>query len=374
MTDQTTALLAGVRVLDLSQYLPGPYATQLLADMGAEVVKVEPPAGDPMRFLDQPAESDRGSPVYRAINAGKTVINLNLKEEADRVVLRDLVARADILLESFRPGVMARLGFSPDDLRGMNARLVHVALSGWGQTGPYAARAGHDINYLALAGGLAATGTADEPVAPFPPTGDMASGMMAALSALGGLLRTRATGEGCFLDVSIMETALSWQSFGLAAAAGGAPIQRGQSLLSGGAACYHLYRTADDRWLSVGAIEAKFWQLFCDTLQHPEWAARQHEQPMPQTGLIGAVQAVIAEQSLDHWCDVFRDVDCCVEPVLDWHEIAHHEHIAARSQIDASGDIPAALIGLRIDGNAPVPRRPVRSLGAPAVLAAWQGD
>ena len=207
--------LRGCRVLDLSQYLPGPYATRLLADFGADVIKIEPPGGDPMRsfiFLDV----DGLSPLYKQINAGKTVVRLDLKSESGRSRFTELVKVADVLLESYRPGVMERLGFSTAHLRALNPRLVHCTLSGFGQDGPAGQRAGHDLTYMALSGMLHHTGTQETPVIPFPPISDYASSQQAVNLILAALLRRERQGEGCIIDTSIFETVLSWQSFGQA--------------------------------------------------------------------------------------------------------------------------------------------------------------
>ncbi len=187
--------LQGVRVLDLSQYLPGPFATQILADLGAAVLKVEPPAGDPMRrflLLDK----DGLSPWYKQVNAGKQLLRLDLKNAAGRRMLEELVALADVLLESYRPGVMERLGFGPERLRQLNPRLIHCALSGFGQTGPYRLRGGHDITYVALSGMLDLTGTVETPVVPFPPLCDYAGGKQAATAILAALLRRETLRQG----------------------------------------------------------------------------------------------------------------------------------------------------------------------------------
>ncbi len=242
MLDDT---LQGVKVLDLSQYLPGPYATRLLADLGADVVKVEPPGGDPMRsfiFLDD----DGLSPLYKQINAGKTVLQLDLKSDCGRASFTELVKAADVLLESYRPGVMERLGFGPGQLRALNPRLVHCAISGFGQEGPASQRAGHDLTYMALSGMLHHTGTTEIPVIPFPPVSDYASGQHAAGMILAALLRREKGGEGCFIDTSLFETVLSWQSFGQAAAGRADSVMKpGHGLITGGVACYQIYRTAD---------------------------------------------------------------------------------------------------------------------------------
>lgn len=360
------ALLTGVRIVELAQYLPAPYGTQILADLGAEVIKIEPPGGDPMRHLDQDGEGD--SAVYKAINAGKFVARLDLKTADGATQARDLISRADILVESFRPGTLDRLGLGHDVLIAANPKLVHVALSGWGQTGPYAHRAGHDINYGAIAGAFAATGTEERPVAPFPPTSDMASGMMVAIAALAGIHNAARTGQGGFFDLSIMETTLAWQSFGLAEAAAGKPIKRGAGLLSGGAACYQFYQCADGGWLSVGALEAKFWAGFCNAFDRPDLIPRQYEKPFPQQALIDEVATIIATRSRDDWMAVFEQVDCCVEPVLDWGEMGSHPQIAARGQMTGDGPLTA----LKLGRNGVDSRHAVREINEATLNNLWR--
>src|SRR5262249_50793663 len=180
--------LHGVRALDVSQFIPGPQAALHLADLGADVVKVEPPGGEPMRGFP-PLDPDGISAPYKLMNCGKTVVDLDLKSETGKDAFADLIRAADVLVESYRPGVLDRLGFGRAELERLNAGLVHVALTGFGQTGPYRARAGHDINYMALAGGLAASGTAEHPVAAYPPTADHAGALHAALAAGAAPLR-----------------------------------------------------------------------------------------------------------------------------------------------------------------------------------------
>ena len=366
--------LRGTRVLDLSQYLPGPFAAQLLADLGAEVVKLEPPAGEPMRALG-PIDSDGLSAFYKLVNAGKTVVRLDLKSEAGAAALRDLVAVADVLVESFRPGALAKLGFGPDALKALNPKLVHCALSGYGQTGPYALKAGHDIDYMALGGGLATSGLSDQPIAAHPPTADYASGMQAALAVLGALLRRARLGEGAFLDVSLMETVLAWQPLTLTAALrNGHESVRGASLLNGGAACYRLYRTSDGRFVALGALEPKFWEAFCRALGREDWIARQGE-PLPQHSLIVEVVDLIGSQPLAHWEDLLAEVDCCFQPVLDPTDVPSHPQIAARGLVQAT-DGPEPLVEVAfaalLNGTAAAPRAPLAELEVEALLSDWR--
>ena len=371
--------LAGIRVLDLSQYLPGPYAGQILADLGAEVVKVEPPAGDPLRRVP-PLDGDGISAFYKLVNAGKTVVRIDLKQAAGKAAFLGLVDRADALIESFRPGALARLGLGAEALRARNPRLVHCALSGYGQTGPDALKAGHDINYMAMAGGLASSGTARRPVGAHPPTADFASGMQAALTVLAALLgRERGGqggGQGATIDTSISETVLAWQSLALTAAGRpGGEAARGLGRLSGGAACYQVYRTADGRFVTLGALEAKFWANFCRALGREDWIER-HWEALPQTALIAAVAEAIAARPLAAWQALLAGVDCCYQAVLEPAEVLEDPQIRARGLLRATpGPEPRVEVAFPalFDGAPPVPRAPLEERAAEDLLAAWDG-
>ncbi len=365
--------LQGLRVLDLSQYLPGPYAAQILADLGAEVVKLEPPEGDPLRRLG-PRDSDGISPFYKLINAGKTVVRLDLKSDAGKAAFAGLIPCADALVESFRPGALARLGFGPAALEVLNPNLVHCALSGYGQSGPYAQRAGHDINYMALGGGLATSGTADRPVVAHPPTADYASGMQAALATLAALLRRERWGGGAFLDVSIAETVLAWQALTITAALRGEQeTRRSAALLNGGAACYQVYRTGDGRFVTLGALEAKFWAAFCRAAGREDWIDRQWE-PLPQRQLIVEVWELIASRTLDEWLSVLAGVDCCFEAVLAPAEVPAHPQVQARGlarRQDGRQPIFEVLFPALLNGEAAPPRQRWREAEAEEVVARW---
>jgi crotonobetainyl-CoA:carnitine CoA-transferase CaiB-like acyl-CoA transferase len=363
--------LAGIRVLDLSQYIPGPYATLLMADLGAEVVKVEPPSGDPMRGLP-PLGPDGQSRLYDVVNRGKTIVRLDLKNAADKAMLAELVKSADVLLESYRPGVMERLGFGWERLKQLNPRLVHCALSGFGQTGPLRLRAGHDNTYLALAGALHASGTGEEeaPVMPYPPFADHAGAMQAVIATLGALVRRSTTGRGGTLDVSIYETALTLQYLNHVTATSD-PAERGHELLNGGAAFYRVYRCGDGAFVALGAIEAKFWAMFCHTVGNPEWAARQSD-PFPQTDLISEVSAVLASQPRDHWLAAFEAVDCCFEPVLTPKEALEHPQAVARGMVSFTDEGGEVLFAAHADGHPPARRVPLSEVDAASVCDAWR--
>ncbi len=370
--------LAGIRVLDLSQYLPGPYAGQILADLGAEVAKVEPPAGDPLRRVP-PLDGDGLSAFYKLVNAGKTVVRLDLKQAAGKAAFLGLVDRADALIESFRPGALARLGLGAEALRARNPRLVHCALSGYGQSGPDALKAGHDINYMAMAGGLASSGTAARPIGAHPPTADFASGMQAALTVLAALLgRERGGqggGQGATIDTSIAETVLAWQSLALTAAGRGGEAARGEGRLSGGAACYQVYETADGRFVTLGALEAKFWANFCRALGREDWIAR-HGEALPQTELIAAVAGAIAARPLAAWQALLAGVDCCYQAVLEPAEVPQDPQVRARGLLRAyPGPEPRVEVAFPalFDGAPPAPRARFEERTAEDLLAAWDG-
>lgn len=371
--------LTGVRVIDLSQFLPGPFAAQMLADLGAFVLKVEPPAGDPMRRLDpatgQPFAGDGNgvdlacSPYYDAINAGKTVVAIDLKSDDGKQAFEALIRSADVLLESYRPGVLDRLGFNRKTLASLNDGLIHCALSGYGQTGPKRLRSGHDINYIASTGAFSASGIFERPVMTWPPQADYASAQQSVVAILGALVaRSRPGprhGKGAFLDISLAESMLAWQAWGMVEPSA---LGREQNLLNGGAACYQFYPTKDGRFISLGALEAHFWSNFCDAVGRPEWKGRQFE-PLPQTALINKVGEVIAAYPLDHWETVLSQTDCCYHAVLDYADAASDSQVRERGMIDGG-----VLFAATVDDAPPSPRAPVRNVDVQTALQMWGGD
>lgn len=363
--------LPGLKVLDLSQYIPGPYATLLLSDMGADVIKVEPPQGDPMRTFG-PVAADGLSPLYRVLNGNKTVIRLDLKALEGVAELTRLVRQADVLVESFRPGVLARLGFGPDRLRALNPRLIHCALSGYGQTGPLVQRAGHDLTYMALTGALALMGTAETPVIPFPPIADHAGAMHAVMAILAAAVRQGRDGVGASIDVSLFESALGMNSLGLTLGLHG-PVLPETDLLNGGAACYRLYRCQDGRFAALAPLEPKFWEAFCTAVGRPDWIGRQGE-PMPQTALISEVANLFLQRPLNEWVAVLEDVDCCFDPVLLPSESLSHPHVIQRGYTTtgaAGGGTAEVVFPARVDGAIPRSRRPFREVQTSEIPALW---
>ena len=371
--------LAGVRVLDLCQYIPGAYVTLILSDFGAEVIKVEPPAGDPLRHVHMsafgaPEPADGVSPFYRSANGNKTVVIFDLKEKAQVAEFEALVAVADVLLESFRPGVFERLGLGRDRLRAINPRVVHCAFSGYGQTGPARLKAGHDLNYMAMCGGLIGSGVTERPVITSPPVADNAGSMNAALTITAALHRAQRTDEGAYLDVSMAEPVLGWQIMGACQAqAIGREPDRAAGMLDGGTAYYQIYETEDGGFVTVAATEAKFWANLGAALGHPEWADRQND-PVPQTDLIAEVAAVFKSRPRAHWEALLAEVETCFQTVLTRQELLDDPHIRARGMVVAHGGANPYVEFLYpawVDGTPPPPRAPFVEESRARVLERW---
>jgi alpha-methylacyl-CoA racemase len=330
--------LVGVRVLDLTRLLPGPLAALELQRLGAEVLKIEGPPGqqDGARELwRSDAERAAGEPalMFRRLNEGKSLRTLDLRDAADRAVLLDEVARADVLIEGFRPGAMERLGLGWPMLSSRNPRLVMCSISGYGQTGPWAQRAGHDIKYIAMAGVLHQLATAEgEPIAPNFQIGDLMGGTQAAVAAiLAALLAVQRGGSGRHVDISMTHEVRRHQVLAdlVVAQTGRAPVP-GRDLLSGGAPCYGVYRTADGRHLAIGALELPFWQRLCAAIDRPEWS-RRHWSLGLQVGsaeslaLRDALATLVLTRALADWWALLEPVDCCATPVLRLDECHAHE-------------------------------------------------
>lgn len=345
--------LQGVRVLDLTRLLPGPVAALRLAELGADVLKIEAPgAGDPTRAMMQ-ASSDRvaGRPgaFYRLVNRGKRETRLDLKSDAGRNVLRALAAQADVLIESFRPGVMERLGLGYATLHAENPRLVYCSISGYGASGPFAQHAGHDLNYIGYAGVLDQLKGADgAPILPNFQIADLLGGALTAVTQiLGALVAVARGGEGRFVDVSMTHATHAHNLIAQVALVNeGAAPAAGTGLLNGGVPCYNLYRTLDGRWLAVGALELKFWEALCMALDRPEWATRHWSLGQAIGGpdalaLTRELAEVFAARTLEEWVTLLEPLDCCVSPVLSVEEAARHplfNPLAPEGEGDAAAD------------------------------------
>jgi alpha-methylacyl-CoA racemase len=356
--------LAGLTVLDLSRLLPGGFCSLLLSDFGADVIKVEDTGmGDYIRWAPphyEGAESTASSALFLALNRGKRSIRINLKSEAGRGVLLRLARDADVLLESFRPGVLERLGVGYERLRQENPGLVYCAISGYGQDGPNRERSGHDMNYLGLGGLLGLTGEADGP--PVQAAGQIADlgggALMAAVGILVALRERERSGEGQLVDCSMFDGALSWLAM-LAAetfAAGRAP-RRGELGLAGRYNCYRPYECADG-YVSLGALEPKFWQAWCEGVERPDLVEHAFDSPGSESH--AAVCEVFRGRTRDQWRAFASEHDCCLEPVLGLDEALQSELVAARNMV--------------VELAQPGAQRPVKLLGLPIKLSRTPGD
>ncbi len=354
--------LDGIRVLDLSRLLPGPYCTMLLADLGAEIIKIETPGlGDYMRlippFIEDKVTGEKIGAAYLMVNRNKKSVALNFRNVRGKEIFMRLIRDADVFIESFRPGQVDRWGIGYAALRAINPRLVYCSLSGYGQSGPYKDRAGHDLNYIALNGLLAANGAAGGP--PIPPAvqiADLSGGMLAAISILAALISRDKAGAGQYLDVSLFDGALSWAGTMIGGAyAAGKPTVRGEMQLNGGMACYNVYETRDGQFITIGAIEPHFWSAFCKAIGRDDLNARQQE-----AAAVPDVAAVIRTRALDEWLALFQTMDACIEPVRDFSAVFDDPHIRHRgliAQLDVPGigKIPQIGSVFVFAQNAPTP-------------------
>jgi alpha-methylacyl-CoA racemase len=350
--------LDGVRILDLSRLLPGGFCSLLLADLGADVLKVEDTGmGDYVRWAPpyyEGAEDSAKSAMFLALNRNKRSIRLNLKEEGGRDVLLRLAREYDVLLESFRPGVLDRLGVGYERLREENPGLVYCAITGYGQDGPYRDRSGHDMNYLGLIGLLGLTGDrGGPPVQAAGQVADLGGGaLMAAVGILAALRERDRSGEGQLVDVSMADGSLAW----LAMVAGryfadGVTPQRGDPELAGALVCYRPYQCADG-WVTLGALEPKFWAAWCVGVGREDLVEKQFERP--GSAAHQEVQAIFMERTREQWRAFASEHDCCLEPVLDLDEALESDLVRAREMV--------------VELNQPG-AGPVRQLGPPIKLS-----
>jgi len=354
-----SAPLAGITILDLTRLLPGPAATMHLADFGADVIKIEDTGeGDYMRaFPPQVAAADGRpvNPAFEATNRGKRSIAIDLKQDAGREILLRLVEKADALIEGFRPGVLDRLGLGWNTLHDRNPKLVLCSLSGYGQTGPLAQRAGHDINYLAMTGVLDQIRAGGKTAIPNLQIGDLLGGTLSALSALLiALLAAQRSGQGARVDVAMTDGLLAHHFFPHTDVDAGIEPVAERTLLTGGAACYRVYTTADGKQLAVGALELKFWQAFCDAaglgeLKDRHWSNGEVPGSAAALETITRVTARIAQRTCAEWERRFESIDACVTPVLTPAAALAHPHHAARGLLHKQGGVteigPLAQIG-----------------------------
>lgn len=326
-------LLAGVRVLDLTRLYPGPFCAMMMADMGADVIKIESPGeGDYMRSMG-PAVEGEDSYYFKLLNRNKRSVALNLKAAGGADVFLRMAAQADVVLESFRPGVVDGLGVGYADVRRVNPNIIYCSITGYGQDGPFCNRAGHDLNYIALAGILGITGSAGgPPTIPGVQIGDVGGGALMGLSAVLAALYARERGQGGrYLDVAMLDGLVSWLPLAMAEVFAGNKVKRGESELNGGLACYSVYETTSGGYMALGALESKFWHAFCQAVDRDDLIKRQYQ--ADQSALKEEVAAIFKTKSRQEWERIFIAYDACCEPVLDLVEVGEHPHIRARKMV-----------------------------------------
>jgi alpha-methylacyl-CoA racemase len=360
----TVLPLDGVRVLDLSRLLPGGFCSLLLADFGADVLKVEDTGmGDYIRWATpyyEGAEDSAKSALFLALNRGKRSMRLNLKSAEGREVLLRAVREADVVLESFRPGVLDRLGVGYEAMREVNPAIVYCAITGYGQDGPLRDRSGHDMNYLGLVGLLGLTGDADGP--PVQAAGQIADvgggALMAAFGILAALRERDRSGEGQLVDVSMADGALSWLAMVAARYLAEQVVpHRGDLELAGSLICYRPYECADG-WVTLGALEPKFWQAWCRGVGREDLVERQFARPGSEAHR--EVEAIFCARTREEWRAFASEHDCCLEPVLELDEALDSELVRAREMV--------------VELDQPGAQRAVRLLGVPVKLSRTPGD
>ena len=360
--------LEGIRVLDLSRLLPGPFCTMLLADMGAEVIKVEEPQkGDYNRFWPPIKKSNSG--YFIGINRNKKSITLNLKNERAKEIFYKLVKNSDVVVESFRPGVTKKLGIDFDTLKDINSKIIYLSLTGFGQNTSWKFRPAHDLNFLALSGILSFSGSKDK----IPPImgiqiADYAGALYGVIGILLALMRREKINKPQYIDIAMLDCLFSFLSM----IAGKFFIDKkiphpSDNLLNGGFACYNVYRTRDNRFITVGAIEEKFWNRLCEIIGKKEWKGLNFSKDK-QNELIDGLQKIFSEKTLDDWMKIFKNEDVCVEPVLNLKEAFESEYSSERniifelnSKID--GKVKQIKNPVEIFPEVPVKNKPHPGLG-----------
>ncbi|WP_027415734.1 CaiB/BaiF CoA transferase family protein [Aneurinibacillus terranovensis] len=326
-------MLNGIRVVDFSLYLPGPYASLRLADMGAEVIKVESPAGDPARVLSATEDGNGDGYVFQVQNRSKKSIVLNLKEAEGQRIAREMIRRADIVIESFRPGVAERLGIGYEQIKQVRPDIIYCSLSGYGQHGMMSHLASHDLNYVALSGVLSQMkdhfGT---PIHPSITFADLIGGIAASEAILGALVQRGRSGQGAYLDISLADVLITLMgNHVLLESATGE--QHGVPALNKRIISYYIYETRDGRFVSLAALEAKFWTNFCRAVNREDWIPAHLTAPHEDNLVFQEIKELFRSRPLAEWDRLSLEVDCCLAPVLEVGELYGHPYIKERGLI-----------------------------------------
>ena len=332
--DQSSLPLQGTRVLDLSRLLPGPYCSMLLADMGAEVIKIEEPEiGDYIRASAPFIEGE--SSGHLILNRNKKSLTLNLREEKGRKIFLQLSKEADVILEGFRPGVTKRLGVDYETVRRENDGIIYVSLTGYGQGGPYEQMVGHDVNYLALSGILSMTGASGgPPVLLGIPIGDIAGGMFATVGILAAIVAKEKSGKGQFVDVAMLDGLLSWLTVHAGVFFAEKRVRpRGEGKLWGRYGCYQVYETRDQKYIAIGAIEKKFWKNLCVKLKRQDFIDHQYAEEEKREEILSFLSDTFRSKTRDEWVREFEGEEICFSPVHDLEEVFSDPQVISRKMI-----------------------------------------
>ena len=372
MTGLMAQALAGLRLLDLSRLLPGPYCSLLFADLGADVIKVEEPGRGDYARQTAPLVGEPGiGATFLLLNRNKRSLSVDLKQEAGKAVFRRLVQTADVVLESFRPGVMERLGLGWESLRALNPRLVYCAISGYGQDGPYRDVVGHDVNYMGVAGALSVTGPrGGAPLVPGVQVADLGGGaLFAAFAITAALHHRRESGEGQLIDVSMTDGVVSWMVpyLGVSFGEGRLPV-RGEERLNGGWVCYGVYEAGDGGHVTLGALEPQFWRNFCRLVGREDLVALQHADGDARARVEDELRTLFRTRPRDEWVRLLHEADVCAGPVLGLDEVPRHPQIAHRGLFatirhPTLGDIPQIAFPVKLSGTPARMERPPPALG-----------
>lgn len=361
--------LEGICIVDLSRLLPGPYCSMLLADLGAEVIKVEDPhLGDPTRWTP-PQAHDTGI-VFLNLNRNKRSLTLNLKDPRGVAIFHRLAERADVILETFRPGVMDRLGIGYKAIAAINPQIIYCSLTGYGQSGPYRDRSGHDLNYISLAGILGLTTDQEgRPTIPGTQIADLAGAMAATIAILAALLARQRLGHGQYIDVAMTDVAVSLLTVAAASAFAGHPLPVGGRFeLNGRFPFFNIYETSDGGFVSLGALEPKFWQEFCRAVGRADWLDKQFVSDQEREQLFAELRQLFRSKSRREWEEIFTDADACCEPVLSLDEAFSHPQVQHRQMIvdvpePERGTVRHLASPLKLSETPPSIRTPAPQLG-----------
>ncbi len=360
--------LEGLKVIDLSRLLPGPYCSMVLADLGADVIKIEDPGlGDYSRYQGfKKGAKPRSS--FEILNRNKRSLTLNLKSDAGKEILKKLCATADVVLEGFRPGVMDRLGVGYETLKAINPKIVYCAITGYGQDGPYKNRPGHDLNYLGYAGIIDMTGPKDgTPSIIGTQVADLAGGALSAVVGILAALQARnVTGKGQFVDIGMMQASFALNILNWSEQLDHAEkdIRRGDTNITGKFACYGVYRCQDGRYVTLGALEAKFWENFCKRTGHEEWIPIQlSEDPAVKARLQKEVTDLFLSKPASHWLGLLEEEDICFGPVSSVRESANDPQLKFSGMFydapnSAGEPMKHISLGIKLSATPAVHQRP----------------